>query len=311
MVAGATLAIGAGLLAIVLDDSPLVDWLKRGPFGPEQDDAYSHLANNPQETYHRLVDLLARPRITIEEAHNMSARLANQGYAIDLNQDREFAKINTVVRVENNLAAMLDEASLTVAMRPVQITRKPTRRGLRTQRETLQEPPKVVLKQPLPNGQASRNLVFPTPELHDPSIGGGHMTATLDLTGYAPTAYRLPPTAYRRDCKASGPAEPSQQSTLFRKSWTMGPPLPKGKLSGVYPPNFLKTWGPKEVREDEENLRRFKAEAEAEAGGEPFNPVGWINGDSIHYATPPSSPRPVRRPGRPSLRFGVRLWWRV
>ena len=104
------------------------------------------------------------------------------------------------------------------------------------------------------------------------------MTAALDDFGYAPTAYRS-------NRKASEPAEPSRQSALFRKSWTMGPPLPKGKLSGVYPPNFLKTWGPKEVREDEENLRRFKAESEA--GGAPFNPVGWINGDSIRYATLP------------------------
>lgn len=209
VVAGATLAIGAGLLAIVLDDPPLVDWLKRGPFGPEQDDAYPHLANNPLETYYRLVDLLARPRIGIEEAHNMPARLADQGFAIDPRQDREFAKINTVVLVENNLAAMLDDASLTVAMRPVQVTRRPTGRGLRTQRETLQEPPKVVLENPLPNGkayylalppretfknfrgrecvrtsevlvraqwhggwdssEASRNLVFPAPKLHDPT----------------------------------------------------------------------------------------------------------------------------------------------
>ena len=186
-----------------------MDWLKRGPFGPEQDDAYPHLAKNPQETYYRLVDLFARPRITIETAHNMPARLAGQGYAIGPRQDIEFTKINTVVRVENNLVAMLDEVSLTVAMRPVQITRKPTRRGLRIQRETLKEPPKVVLEQPLPNGkayylalppretfknfrgqegvkasdvlvraqwrgrwnygEASRNLVFPAPELHDPS----------------------------------------------------------------------------------------------------------------------------------------------
>jgi len=209
VVAGATVAIGAGLLAIALDDPPLVDWLKRGPFGAEQDDAYLHLAKNPQETYYRLVDLLARPRITIEKAHNMPARLAGQGYTIDPRQDTEFTKINTVVRVENNLAAMLDEASLTVAMRLVQITRKPTRRGLKTQRETRQEPPKVVLEQPLPNGKAyylalppretfknfqgqegvrtsevlvraqwhggwdsskaSRNLVFPAPQLYDPT----------------------------------------------------------------------------------------------------------------------------------------------
>jgi hypothetical protein len=209
VVAGATLAIGAGLLAIALDDPPLVDWLKRGPFGSEQDDAYPYLANNPQETYYRLVDLFARPRITIEKAHNTSAKLASQGYAIDPRQEREFAKINTVVRVENNLTVMLNEASLTVAMRAVQVTCKPTQRGPRTQRKTLQESPKVVLEQPLPNGKAyylallpretfknfrgqegvrtsevlvrtqwqggsdsskaSRNLVFPAPELHDPT----------------------------------------------------------------------------------------------------------------------------------------------
>ncbi|MFN2360626.1 MAG: hypothetical protein ABR522_06050, partial [Marinobacter sp.] len=122
-------------------------------------------------------------------------------------QDRELATINTVVRVENNLVAMLDSASLTIAMRPVTITRTPTRRGLRTRREIAEEPPKVRLEQPLPNGkicylslppretfkttwsqegvrtsevvaraqwqgsvefdEACRNLVFPPPELHD------------------------------------------------------------------------------------------------------------------------------------------------
>ncbi len=70
------------------------------------------------------------------------------------------------------------------------------------------------------------------------------MTATLEDSGYAPTAYRS-------NRKALDPKEPGQQSALFRKSWTMGPPLPEGKLSGVFPPNFLQTWGPTEVREEE------------------------------------------------------------
>ncbi|MDY6816818.1 MAG: hypothetical protein SV598_13335, partial [Pseudomonadota bacterium] len=69
VLAGATVAIGAGVLVTLLDDPPLVDWLKRGPFGPEQDDAWPHLANSPEETYYRLVNLLARPRITIEKVH--------------------------------------------------------------------------------------------------------------------------------------------------------------------------------------------------------------------------------------------------
>jgi hypothetical protein len=210
VLAGATVAIGAGLLAAMLDDPPLVDWLKIGPFGPEQDDAYPHLADNPEETYYRLVNLLAKPRIAIETVNNLHAKLAGEGYAIDAGQERKFAAINTVVRVENNLAAMLDSSSLNIAMRPVTVTRTPTRRGLRTRREIAEESPNVILEKPLPNGkacylalpsretfkatwgqegvrtrevvvraqwqasvefdEACRNLVFPAPELHDSTI---------------------------------------------------------------------------------------------------------------------------------------------
>jgi hypothetical protein len=207
VVLGATVTVGAGLLATQLDDPPLVDWLKRGPFGPEQDDNYPHLATNPTETYYRLVSLLAKPRITIEPVNNLNAKLAGEGYVIDGIRDRGFSTVNTVVRVETNLAAMLDSTNLTMAMRLVSITRTPTRRGLRTRREIVEEPPKALLEQPLSNGRAfylalpfpetfktswghrgertfevvaraqwqsnvefentCRNLVFPAPELHD------------------------------------------------------------------------------------------------------------------------------------------------
>jgi hypothetical protein len=139
--------------------------------------------------------------------NNLPARLIENGYGIEEGQDREYARINTVVRVENNLAAMLDSASLTVAMRAVQVIRTPSRRGLRTLREVAAEPPEVMLEQLLPNGRvyylalppretfktvwgqdgvkssdvlvraqwegnvelgdACRNLVFPAPALHD------------------------------------------------------------------------------------------------------------------------------------------------
>lgn len=216
VLAGATVAVGAGVLATLLDDPPLVDWLKRGPFGSEQDDAYPHLANSSDETYYRLVNLLAKPRIAIETVNNLHARLAGEGYAVDAGQERKFATINTVVRVENNLAAMLDSATLNIAMRPVTVTRTATRRGLRTRREIAEESPQVILEQSLPNGkacylalppretfkttwgqegvktsevlvraqwqgsvefdEACRNLVFPAPELHD--------NATFDLVAH-------------------------------------------------------------------------------------------------------------------------------
>lgn len=207
VLAGVTVTIGASLLAAVVDDPPLVDWLKRGPFGAEQDNAYPHLDGSPEETYYRLVDLLARPRITIEKVNNMHARLTEQGYSLDSWRASDIANINTAVRVENNLSAILDAATLTVAMRTERITRKFSRRGQRTQRRLFPDSPEVLLEQPLPNGkvfylalsprettehswsgksvitsdvkvkaqwqathdfgQAHRNLVFPAPELQE------------------------------------------------------------------------------------------------------------------------------------------------
>lgn len=207
VLAGAAVAIGAGIFATILDDPPLLDWLKRGPFGREQDDSYPHLAESPQENYYRLVNLLTKPRISIKKVGNMHARLTEQGVSIDPWRVNKVANIDTVVKVESNLGAMLDAATLTVFMRLVGVVREPTRRGHRVQRKILQQAPEIVLEQPLLNGRAfylalpprklfrnvwgqegekarevrvkaqwqsnqnangvSRSLIFPAPELHD------------------------------------------------------------------------------------------------------------------------------------------------
>ncbi len=153
VLAGATLAIGAGILATILDDPPLVDWLKRGPFGPEQDNAYPHLVNSPNETFYRLIDLLTKPRISFETVNDVHARLARDGYEVDPFNEKDFERINTVVRIENNLSAILDDASLRVSMRLVSVTRTPTHRGIIAAREILAESPEVLLEQPLINGK--------------------------------------------------------------------------------------------------------------------------------------------------------------
>ena len=102
------------------------------------------------------------------------------------------------------------------------------------------------------------------------------MTATLEDTGYAPTAYRS-------NRKAPAPKEPGQQSALFRKSWTMGPPLPKGKLSGLIPPGFLETWHPERLREYEE-IEKRKGIAELE---ERHTYHGRLDEECLRYATLP------------------------
>ena len=102
------------------------------------------------------------------------------------------------------------------------------------------------------------------------------MTATLNPPGYAPTAYRS-------NRKAPEPAETSQQSTLFRKSWTMGPPLSEGKLSGLIPPGFLDTWHPQRVREYEE-IEKRKGITELE---ERHTYHGRLDEECLRYATLP------------------------
>ena len=102
------------------------------------------------------------------------------------------------------------------------------------------------------------------------------MTATLGGPGYAPTAYRS-------NRRVPDPKEPGQQSVLFRKSWTMLPPLPKGKLSELIPPGFLETWHPQRLREHEE-IEKRKGIAELE---ERHAYHGRLDEECLRYATLP------------------------
>lgn len=102
------------------------------------------------------------------------------------------------------------------------------------------------------------------------------MNATLEGSGYAPTAYRS-------NRRTPAPKEPGQQSALFRKSWTMGPPLHRGKLSKLIPSEFLETWHPQRVREYEE-IEKRKGIAELE---ERHTYHGRLDEECLRYATLP------------------------
>lgn len=90
-------------------------------------------------------------------------------------------------------------------------------------------------------------------------------------------------TAYRSNRKVQAPTEVSQQSELFRRSWTMGAPLPSGKLSGLVPPAFLETWHPQRLREYEE-LEDRKGVTELE---ERHTYHGRLDEECLRYATLP------------------------
>jgi hypothetical protein len=104
------------------------------------------------------------------------------------------------------------------------------------------------------------------------------MSASIDAPGYAPTAYRS-------NCKTPKPPEPSRQSALFRKSWTMGSPLPKGKLSGLIPPRFLELWDPVEIL-DNERIDKQRGVSELE---ERHTYHGRLDEECLRYATLPKT----------------------
>lgn len=153
---GLVLAIGGGLAAWFLDDTPLEEWLKRGPFGHEQDNAYAHLRDDPEETYYRGLDLFTQPCIRIEPVHDLPSTLMRAGYDLSPREEVDYARINTRVTVLNPLGTMLGGTKLNTYFRGNCRTISPSRRGLRTRTQPLDAPVNVMLEQP----QASGNVYY-------------------------------------------------------------------------------------------------------------------------------------------------------
>lgn len=97
---------------------------------------------------------------------------------------------------------------------------------------------------------------------------------------YADTAWHpnaAPPRRFNTDTR----------SGWFCTNWTSGEALPKRYVKDLVPAKFMETWNPEAINEDEriEKERR----AREQAGGEAYNPVGWIDHESIRWATLPAS----------------------
>lgn len=103
------------------------------------------------------------------------------------------------------------------------------------------------------------------------------MSATLEKN----VAYAF--TAHLSNRRVQAPTEVSRQSELFRRSWTMGAPLPSGKLSGLVPPGFLETWHPRRLREYED-IEKRKGVTELE---ERHTYHGRLDEECLRYATLP------------------------
>ena len=95
------------------------------------------------------------------------------------------------------------------------------------------------------------------------------------------------PTAWGPDNETFTASEPDQRSRWFRLSWEAGEKLSKRYVPDVVPDDFLKTWTPEGVKRTDRVVE--EARAEEAAGGEKYDPVGWMNHESIRWATLPAS----------------------
>ncbi|NWN92386.1 MFS transporter [Marinobacter adhaerens] len=150
---GLTLAIAGGVAAVFLDDEPLEEWLKRGPFGGESDNEFKHLKNDPDESFYRLTNLLSRPRIVVKNVHNFNSNVVKGGVVLTADQDREFSKVNTEVTIENNLCGLLDEVSLRSELRLVEASYKGSNWGLGSREVTKVKDVKVVAEESNASGK--------------------------------------------------------------------------------------------------------------------------------------------------------------
>tara|TARA_Y100001951_G_scaffold79685_1_gene67540 strand:+ start:1287 stop:5060 length:3774 start_codon:yes stop_codon:yes gene_type:complete len=108
------LILAGAALVWWLDDSPIEEWLTNGPFGSNRSAKATHLWNDPQEAFYRLVSLFAGIRISIGANPEQARRSGAMGL-LDPAEYHAMRRANTQVRIESNLpglAATLGSANI-------------------------------------------------------------------------------------------------------------------------------------------------------------------------------------------------------
>ena len=103
-----------------------------------------------------------------------------------------------------------------------------------------------------------------------------------ESTYYSPTAWQA-----GREEKRSRRGQLDTRSRSFRFQWASGQKLSKTYVQDLVPANFLRTWHAKDIDADVEtgkkNAQRLRDEGKCD------KPIGWIDQESIRFATLPSS----------------------
>lgn len=144
---GLGLILGGVALVATLEDEPIENWLKNGPFGEE--DGLPHLKGdeNATEAYYRLVNLLAHMRLTkVPVPETLRERRRRQGHA-----DDPLAEATDIVRLESNLAGLVGAHGLTLSSELRLMQKKQKRNGRSTVTKS---------HDPLPNAERDTYILY-------------------------------------------------------------------------------------------------------------------------------------------------------
>lgn len=99
---------------------------------------------------------------------------------------------------------------------------------------------------------------------------------------YSPTAWQP-----ERESRPRRRGQLDKRSRSFRFQWAVGQKLAKDYVPDLVPAGFLRTWHAKNIDADielgERNAQRLRDERKCD------KPIGWIDHESIRYATLPNS----------------------
>jgi hypothetical protein len=144
---GLGLILGGVALVATLEDEPIENWLRNGPFGEE--DGLPHLKGNENatEAYYRLVNLLAHMRLTkIPVPETLREWRKKQGHT-----DDPLTEATDIVRLESNLAGLVGAHGLTLTSELRLMQKKQKRNG----RSTVTKSHK-----PLPDAEMESHIVY-------------------------------------------------------------------------------------------------------------------------------------------------------
>ena len=144
---GLGLILGGVALVATLEDEPIENWLRNGPFGEENGLPHLRGDENATEAYYRLVNLLAHIRLTkIPVPETLREWRKKQGHT-----DDPLTEATDIVRLESNLAGLVGAHGLALSSKLRLMQKKQKQNGRSTVTES---------HEPMPDAEMENHILY-------------------------------------------------------------------------------------------------------------------------------------------------------